>query len=107
MLFAGTGEMEARNPMRRKLIVVVTLLALANGGSSARCAETQELEHVLDQWVLAWSSNDVDRLLPLFTESVDYEDVPFGAGSRGRDALRDIATGTFAAFADMKFELKS
>jgi steroid delta-isomerase-like uncharacterized protein len=93
--------------MYRKLAVLVMLLALVNGGSSARGADTQELEHVLDQWVLAWSSNDVERLLPLFTESVDYEDVPFGAASRGRDALRDIAAGTFAAFADMKFELKS
>ncbi len=93
--------------MRQKLLVLVTLLALAGGGSSARGADTQELEHVLDQWVLAWSSSDVERLLPLFTDSVDYEDVPFGAASHGRDALRDIATGTFAAFADMKFELKS
>jgi len=70
--------------MHRKLVVLVMLLALVNGGSSARGADTQELEHVLDQWVLAWSSNDVERLLPLFTESVDYEDVPFGARLRGR-----------------------
>lgn len=93
--------------MREKLVALVTLLALASGGSSARGADTQELEHVLDQWVLAWSSSDVEKLLPLFTDSVDYEDVPFGAASHGKDALRDIATGTFAAFADMKFELKS
>jgi steroid delta-isomerase-like uncharacterized protein len=89
------------------LLVLVTLLALAGGGSSARGADTQELEHVLDQWVLAWSSGDVERLLPLFTDSIDYEDVPFGAASQGKDSLRGIAAGTFAAFADMKFELKS
>ena len=93
--------------MRQKLLVLVTLLALAGGGSSSRAADTQELERVLDQWVLASSSSDVERLLPLFTDSVDYEDVPFGAASHGRDALRYIAIGTFAAFADMKFELKS
>jgi steroid delta-isomerase-like uncharacterized protein len=93
--------------MRQKLLVLVSMLALAGGGSSARGADNQELEHVLDQWVLAWSSGDVERLLPLFTDSVDYEDVPFSAASHGRDALRDIAIGTFGAFADVKFELKS
>jgi steroid delta-isomerase-like uncharacterized protein len=93
--------------MRQKLLVLVTLLAVAGGGSTACSGDTQELEHLLDQWVVAWSSSDVERLLPLFTDNVDYEDVPFGAASHGRDALRDIATGTFAAFADMKFELKS
>jgi steroid delta-isomerase-like uncharacterized protein len=93
--------------MRQKLLVLVTLLALAGGGSSARGANTQELERVLEQWVVAWSSNDVEKLLPLFTDNVDYEDVPFQAASQGKDALRDIAAGTFGAFADMKFELKS
>jgi steroid delta-isomerase-like uncharacterized protein len=93
--------------MRQKLLVLVSMLTLAGGGSSARGADTQQLEHVLDQWVLAWSSGDVERLLPLFTDSVDYEDVPFAAASHGRDALCDIAIGTFAGFADVKFELKS
>ena len=68
---------------------------------------TQELEYVLDQWALAWSSSDVEKLLPLFADSVDYEDVTFGAVSCGKNALRDFATGVFAAFADLKFELKS
>src|SRR5215475_4679645 len=47
-----------KTSMRRKLLVLVSVLALAGTGSSARGADTQELEHVLDQWVLAWSSND-------------------------------------------------
>ena len=68
---------------------------------------TQELEYVLDQWALAWSSSDVEKLLPLFADSVDYEDVTLGAVSRGKNALRDFAAGVFAAFADLKFELKS
>jgi steroid delta-isomerase-like uncharacterized protein len=68
---------------------------------------TQELEYVLDQWALAWSSGDVEKLLPLFADSVDYEDVTLGAVSRGKNALRDFAAGVFAAFADLKFELKS
>jgi steroid delta-isomerase-like uncharacterized protein len=92
--------------IRRKMLALITLLALA-GGSSAHAADTQRLERVLDQWALAWSSNDVERLLPLFTDSVVYEDVTLGAVNHGTNALRDFATGTFSAFADLKFELKS
>jgi hypothetical protein len=88
------------------MIVLITLLVLV-GSSNARGADTQGLEHVLDQWALAWSSNDAERLLPLFTDSVEYEDVTLGAVNRGANALRDFATGTFAAFEDLKFELKS
>ena len=85
--------------MRQKMRVLITLLALAGGGSNVRGADIQGLEHVLD--------HDVETLLPLFTDNVDYEDVTFGAVSHGRNALRDFAVGVFAAFADMKFELKS
>jgi steroid delta-isomerase-like uncharacterized protein len=99
--------MERSMNTRHKMIVLATLFVLVGGGSSARGADTQELEHVLDQWALAWSSNNVERLLPLFTDSVEYEDVTLGAVNRGANALRDFATGTFAAFADLKFELKS
>ena len=93
--------------IRQQMLVLVTLSALVGGGSSAHGADTQGLEHVLDQWAVAWSSSDVERLLPLFTNSVEYEDVTLGAVNRGSNALRDFATGTFAAFADLKFELKS
>ena len=65
------------------------------------------LEHVLEQWALAWSSSDAETLLPLFADSVVYEDVTFGAVNHGKNALRDFATGLFAACADLKFELKS
>jgi hypothetical protein len=60
---------------RHIMLVLIALLALVGGGSSARGADTQGLEQVLDQWALAWFSNNVEKLLPLFTDSVEYEDV--------------------------------
>jgi steroid delta-isomerase-like uncharacterized protein len=88
-------------------VSMVAALVLAGSGSAARSADRQALEQVLDGWAVAWSSDDVEKLLPLFTDNVEYEDVTFGAVNRGRNALRDFAKGTFEAFADLKFELKS
>jgi steroid delta-isomerase-like uncharacterized protein len=65
------------------------------------------LEHLLDQWATAWSSNDATKLIPLFTSDVSYEDVTFAVSNQGSEALREFASGTFASFADLNFELKS
>jgi steroid delta-isomerase-like uncharacterized protein len=93
--------------MRGKKIILATILALVVASSAARGADIQQLEHVLDQWAAAWSSSDVDKVLPLFTDDVVYEDVTFGSVNHGRKELHDFAKGTFEAFADLKFELKS
>ena len=93
--------------MHRKKLILATILALTLGRSVALSADIQALEHVLEQWAAAWSSSDVEKVLPLFTDNVVYEDVTFGAVNNGKKALRDFATTTFAAFQDMKVELKS
>jgi steroid delta-isomerase-like uncharacterized protein len=93
--------------MHRKKVVLATILALAICSSAAHGADIQPLEHVLEQWAAAWSSGDVEKVLPLFTDNVVYEDVTFGSVNHGRKELNNFAKGTFEAFADLKFELKS
>ena len=93
--------------MHRRILLLVAVLALSPVSTTANGADNQALERILDQWATAWSSNDTERLLPLFTDNVVYEDVTFGAVNQGKTALRDFATATFGAFADLKFELKS
>ena len=79
--------------------------AAANGAEST--ADRAALESLLDAWAPAWSSNNAEKLLPLFTNDAFYEDVTFGAKNEGSDSIRKFATGAFEAFADMNFELKS
>ena len=93
--------------MHRRILLLVAVLALSPVSTTANGADNQALERILDQWATAWSSNDSERLLPLFTDNIVYEDVTFGAVNQGKTALRDFATATFGAFADLKFELKS
>jgi hypothetical protein len=70
--------------MRGKKMVLATILALVVASSAARGADIKQLEHVLDQWAAAWSSSDVDKVLPLFTDDVVYEDVTFGSVTDAR-----------------------
>jgi hypothetical protein len=47
---------------------------------------TSDLERMLDDWAIAWSSNDPELIL---------EDVTFGAVARGKEELRSFANGAF------------
>jgi steroid delta-isomerase-like uncharacterized protein len=97
--------------MRHNLLTFAASIALLGGCAAAagtgQRADTAALERALDQWAVAWSSSDVDKLLSLFTEDVYYEDVTFGAINKGKDALRNFATAGFEAFPGMSFEVKS
>ena len=72
------------------IIVFALVFPVAVDRSAARAADNQALEHVLEQWAAAWSSNDVEKLLPLFTDDVDYEDVTLGAKNHGRNRPHQI-----------------
>jgi len=97
--------------MRQPAVILVTLVAMLGGCAAARgpgaSAQTGALEHVLDEWATAWSSSDVEKLLPLFTDDVRYEDVTFGVTTQGKAGLRDFAITAFGAFPGMSFEIKS
>jgi steroid delta-isomerase-like uncharacterized protein len=58
-------------------------------------------------WATHWTAHDMDRLLPLFTEDLVYEDVTMGAVSRSAAELRVFGEGFFSALPDVTFELTS
>ena len=72
---------------------------------------TSDLEQILDDWAMAWSSsdssNDSERVLALFVEECFFEDVTFGVVARGKQELRSFVEGAFAAVPDFKYRLIS
>ncbi len=67
---------------------------------------TSDVERMLDEWAMAWSSNP-DRVLALFADDCVFEDVTFGVVARGKEELRSFANRAFAAVPDFKYELIS
>ena len=68
---------------------------------------TAAVDRVLDEFIAGWSTHDMERLLPLFTDDVEYEDVTFGVANHGKEELRAFAEGFFAVSPDVTFELTS
>jgi steroid delta-isomerase-like uncharacterized protein len=64
-------------------------------------------DRIFDDWAVAWSAHDIDKLVSLFTDDCVYEDVPFGAVNHGKAELKGFAERIFAVFHDFKIELAS
>src|ERR1700740_808554 len=97
--------------MRHHALILGVLVGVLGGCAMTRGADPQAqtaaLDRVLIEWTSAWSSGNVARLLPLFSDDVVYEDVTFAAVMKDKRALGDFATSVFDSFADLRFELKS
>lgn len=59
-----------------------------------------------EKYMAAWS-NDIEKLMPFFTEDVVYEDVTFGVVNHGKMELRKFALDFFKAFPDTRFTVTS
>jgi steroid delta-isomerase-like uncharacterized protein len=64
-------------------------------------------KRAIEQWAAYWSAHDLERLLPLFTEDVVYEDIPMGVVNHGAAELRAFAEEVFSRFPDVTFELQT
>jgi steroid delta-isomerase-like uncharacterized protein len=75
---------------------IVTLNAKAAGDGDTAVAE---------KWIAAWNSHDPDKMLPVFTDDIFYEDVAFGEVSHGRAELRKFAVEEFEGVPDLELKL--
>lgn len=60
---------------------------------------------VAEKWIAAWNSHDPDKMLPVFTDDVFYEDVAFGEVSRGQAEFRKFAAEEFEGVPDAELKL--
>ncbi len=87
--------------MKRTIAVTTICLVALLAGSNARSDNSK----VAENWIEAWNSHDVERILAVFTPDVIYEDVPFGVVNHGAAELRAFASGFIAAVPDFRLEL--
>src|SRR3989454_535866 len=82
--------------MRQSVLIVMALTALLGGCATTRGAgepkDTAALEHVLEEWAAAWSSSQVEKLLPLFTDDARSDD-PADGHPAGRPGDRIARAG--------------
>lgn len=91
---------------KRVLTLLVALLAFAGIAAPQKDKSPQAGKSaVAEQWIAAWNSHDPDKMLPLFTDDVVYEDVAFGEVSHGKTELRKFAGDEFEGVPDLELKL--
>jgi len=65
------------------------------------------VEALLEDYVAAWSSGDVERIASYLTHDCVFENVGGGTVHCGQEELKSFARTTFKAIPDFKIELKS
>jgi steroid delta-isomerase-like uncharacterized protein len=80
-------------------ILILTAAAWSNGKSPDGDAA------VAEKFIAAWNSHDPDKMLPLFTDDVVYEDVAFGEVSHGKAEFRKFAASEFDGVPDLELKL--
>jgi steroid delta-isomerase-like uncharacterized protein len=75
--------------------------------AQATSITADDQKRAIEAWATYWTAHDMDRLLPLFTEDLVYEDVAMGAVNHGAGELRAFGEGFFSGFPDVTFELTS
>ena len=91
--------------MKTKSLLLV--LAVVVGSCFAGGADRKPGNTLPDQSFAAWNAHDPDKVVAFYTEDVVYEDVTFGEVAHGREELKKLAAGFFAAVPDMKLETVS
>ena len=85
------------------LLAMLVLLAIAVP-SNIKAASGPDAA-VAEKWIAAWNSHDPDKMLPVFTDDVFYEDVAFGEVSHGKAELRKFAASEFEGVPDLELKL--
>ncbi len=60
---------------------------------------------IVEKWIAAWNSHSPDKMIPVFTADVLYEDVAFAEVSHGSAELRKFAASEFDAVPDLELKL--
>ena len=61
---------------------------------------------VAGKWIAGWNSHDPDKMLPLFTDDIFYEDVAFGEVSHGQAEVRKFFLSELDGVPDLELKLQ-
>lgn len=86
--------------------IILAMLVLAAIAAPPRDKSAGDPDDAIaEKWIAAWNSHSPDKMIPLFTADIFYEDVAFGEVSHGSDELRKFAVSEFEGVPDLELKL--
>jgi steroid delta-isomerase-like uncharacterized protein len=98
----GGTKMNLKTILAAAVVVSIFLaLPAIAGPADAKSAEAA----IAEKWIAAWNSHNPEKMLPLFSDDVFYEDVAFGEVNHGKAELTKFAASEFEAVPDLDLKL--
>jgi steroid delta-isomerase-like uncharacterized protein len=94
--------------VKRSLTAVILLAVLAAPAIASPKGAKSTADRdaaIAEKWIAAWNSHSPEKMLPVFTDDVFYEDVAFGEVSHGSAELRKFAASEFEGVPDLELKL--
>lgn len=63
------------------------------------------VKEMLDAFQQAWSSQDIQGIIPFFADELHFEDIPIGLEASNKEELKGILEETFQGVPDFKMEI--
>lgn len=67
--------------------------------------EADSIDGLVERWLAAWNSHQLDRVLELLTDDVELRDDSWPTPMRGHAEVREFVEALWRAMPDMRFEL--
>jgi len=64
------------------------------------------MEKLFQDYIEAWNSHDLERIVSYVTDDIVFEDVAMARVMHGREELKGFGKDSFVAFPDFRIELK-
>jgi steroid delta-isomerase-like uncharacterized protein len=93
---------------RKRVLTGAVLLAMLvlPVNAAPRDGKSADLDAAIaEKWIAAWNSHSPDKMAPLFTDDILYEDVAFGEVSHGGAEVRKFVASEFAAVDGLELKL--
>jgi steroid delta-isomerase-like uncharacterized protein len=88
------------------IIILLGMLVLSAIAAPAPSKSDKDPGAALaEKWIAAWNSHDPDKMAPLFTDDIYYEDVTFGEVSHNGAELRKFYLSEVEGIPDLELKL--
>jgi steroid delta-isomerase-like uncharacterized protein len=67
----------------------------------------RDVKKMIDDYILAWNSHDINKIISFFTDDCIYENLAHGKVYHGKKEVTASFNSIMADFPDLKFEVKS
>jgi steroid delta-isomerase-like uncharacterized protein len=98
-------KMNSKRVLTGAILVAMLVMPATAAPPGSKSAADRDAA-VAGKWIAGWNSHDPDKMLPLFTDDIFYEDVAFGEVSHGRAEVRKFVLSELEGVPDLELKLE-